>query len=315
VDILLPEARLRFLLEPLAACTICPRNCNADRLHDQAGVCGSDARFNISSIFIHHGEEPVISGENGICNVFFSRCNLSCIYCQNFQISCNRGEVNEKQMHLHEIVDSIIKNLNQGSHAVGFVSPSHYIPHVKAIIESLRLQGHNPVFVYNTNGYDKVEEIQALESYIDIYLPDYKYSDNKLASQFSKAGDYRQSALSAIKEMYRQKGSTLIMNENGYAEKGLIVRHLVLPGNINNSLNVMRDIADISTSIAVSLMAQYWPTPAVMDHPTLNRILSEEEYEMVKTELEKLGFYKGWVQELESSNHYLPDFEKDNPFN
>jgi putative pyruvate formate lyase activating enzyme len=222
--------------------------------------------------------------------------------------------VNENEMKLQEVVDLIIKNLDQGCHAVGFVSPSHYIPHVKAIIESLRLQGYNPVFVYNTNGYDKVEEIRALESYIDIYLPDYKYADNDLARKFSKVADYRQSALAAIREMYRQKGSTLVMNENGYAEKGLIIRHLVLPGNIDNSLNVLRAIADISTSLAISLMAQYWPTTAVMNHTTLNRKLTSEEYAIVKAELENLGFYKGWMQDLESSDHYLPDFEVDKPF-
>lgn len=217
-------------------------------------------------------------------------------------------------MLLQEVVDSIVKKLDQGCHAVGFVSPSHYIPHVKAIIETLRIMGHNPVFVYNTNGYDKAEEIQSLESYIDIYLPDYKYSDNDLARRFSKVLDYQQSALSAIREMYRQKGSTLVMNENGYAEKGLIIRHLVLPGNIENSIGVLQHIADISNSITVSLMAQYWPTPAVINHPTLKRKLSQEEYETVKAELDKLGFYKGWVQDIESSDHYLPDFEMDKPF-
>lgn len=310
----LPDSRLSFLFEPLAECNICPRNCNTDRLNGEVGVCGSDAGFNISSICIHHGEEPVISGENGICNLFFSRCNLSCIYCQNYQISCNRGEVNDMRMQLSEVVDSIIEKLDQGCHAVGFVSPSHYIPHVKAIIETLRLSEHNPVFVYNTNGYDKVEEIESLEDYIDIYLPDFKYSDNNLARKFSKATDYQESALSAIKEMYRQKGSTLVMNENGYAEKGLIVRHLVLPGNIDNSINVLRQVADISTSIAVSLMAQYGPTPVVLNHPVLGRTLSKEEYGKVKAELDNLGFYKGWVQDLESSDNYLPDFELDKPF-
>jgi len=217
-------------------------------------------------------------------------------------------------MQLTEVVDSIIEKLNQGCHAVGFVSPSHYIPHVKAIIESLRLMGYNPVFVYNTNGYDKVEELRELENYIDIYLPDYKYSDNKLALKFSKVADYQQVALAAIKEMYHQKGSTLVVNENGVTEKGLIIRHLVLPGDIGNSLNVLHDIAGISTSIAVSLMAQYWPSPEVSGHPSLDRILSPEEYEIVKTELENLGFYKGWVQEMESSDNYKPDFESDMPF-
>lgn len=278
------------------------------------GICGSDSGFNISSITLHQGEEPVISGRMGICNVFFSRCNLSCIYCQNYQISSNRGVVNEQTLKLEVIIDSITQMLDQGCHAVGFVSPSHYIPHVKIIIEALRAEGYNPVFVYNTNAYDKVEQIRDLEKYIDLYLPDYKYSDDSLAIKLSKAPDYRQASNAAIKEMYRQKGSTLVMNEKGFAERGLIIRHLVLPGYTGNSLGALNDIADISTSIAVSLMAQYWPIPHLLHHSTLNRTLTETEYETVKSELEKLGFYKGWVQELESNDHYLPDFECDNPF-
>jgi putative pyruvate formate lyase activating enzyme len=217
-------------------------------------------------------------------------------------------------MSLDEVVQTIIQILKEGCHAVGFVSPSHYIPHVKAIVGSLRLHGYYPVFVYNTNGYDKVEELAALEDYIDVYLPDYKYSDNNLARKFSKVADYQQVAYAAIKEMYRQKGSTLVMHENGYVEKGLIIRHLVLPGYIENSLKVLRDISDISTSIAVSLMAQYWPVPLVKHHPELGRILTGLEYETVAAELENLGFYKGWVQELESNTVYRPDFEQDRPF-
>ena len=178
----------------------------------------------------------------------------------------------------------------------------------------MRLNGYNPVFVYNTNGYDKAEEIEGLSDYIDVYLPDYKYSDNQLAKTFSKTSDYREVALAAINEMYRQKGSTLIMNEAGYAEKGLIVRHLVLPGHVENSLNVLSDLADISTSITISLMAQYYPTPAVEHHPTLGRTVTEAEYQQVKDELEDLGFYKGWVQELESNTHYRPDFNMEHPF-
>jgi len=217
-------------------------------------------------------------------------------------------------MEFGEVVHSIIKILDSGCKAVGFVSPTHFIPQVKAIIEELRLHGYNPIFVYNTNGYDKVEEIRLLENYINIYLPDYKYSDNNLARKLSKVPDYKQTALQAIKEMYRQKGSTLIINEDGYAENGLIIRHLVLPGNIENSVGVLHDIADISTSIAISLMAQYFPTPAMKNHATLNRTLTADEYNIVKDELEHLGFYKGWVQELESNESYRPDFELDKPF-
>jgi len=314
VKLRLSYNRNNQLLKPLASCCICPRNCFADRLHGEVGVCGSNAGLNISSICIHKGEEPVISGNNGICNIFFSHCNLSCIYCQNYQISCNKRHVKKREMILEEVVASVTEMLDNGCHAVGFVSPSHCIPQVKVIIEELRLRNYHPVFVYNTNGYDKVDELILLEDYIDIYLPDYKYSDNNLARKFSKVADYHKVALNAIKEMYRQKGSTLVMNEKGYAEKGLIIRHLVLPGFTQNSIGVLRDIADISTSLAVSLMAQYWPTPAVLNHPELGRTLSKEEYDIVNAELETLGFYKGWVQELDSNNHYRPDFEAEAPF-
>ena len=310
----MPLPRLETLFKPLVSCTICPRNCKADRLHGEVGVCGSGSAFSISSICIHKGEEPAISGPHGICNVFFCGCNLSCLYCQNYQISCNSKEQSKLLMQFDNVIDSITEILDHGCHAVGFVSPTHFIPHVKAIIEALRLQNYNPVFVYNTNGYDKVEEIFDLESYIDVYLPDYKYADNNLARKFSKVNDYQQTAYAAIKEMYRQKGSTMVMNESGYIEKGLIIRHLVLPGYINNSIKVLNDIADISTSLAISLMAQYFPTSAVKNHPELGRTLTHEEYEQVKSELESIGFYKGWVQELESNDYYIPDFELDKPF-
>jgi putative pyruvate formate lyase activating enzyme len=311
---LLPESHLNFLLAPLAHCKICPRNCGVDRLKGETGFCGGGSGFDISSICLHLGEEPAIVGDKGICNVFFSHCNLSCIYCQNYQISSKHIEKPVSRKQFYEVINSIAKLLDSGCKAVGFVSPSHFILQVKIIIEELRLHGYNPIFVYNTNGYDKVEEIRLLEKYINIYLPDYKYSDNNLARKLSKVANYKQTALLAIKEMYRQKGTTLIVNENGYAENGLIIRHLVLPGHIENSLGVFRDIADISTSIAVSLMAQYFPTPAMKHHATLNRTLTAEEYETVKNELEYLGFYKGWVQELESNESYRPDFESDKPF-
>jgi putative pyruvate formate lyase activating enzyme len=285
-----------------------------DRLNGEIGFCGGGSDFDISSICLHSGEEPAIIGDNGICNVFFSHCNLSCVYCQNYQISDKHIEKPVNRLQLDEVINSIAKLIDSGCKTVGFVSPSHFIPQVKVIIEELKLQGYNSIFVYNTNGHDKGEEIRLLENYINIYLPDYKYSDDNLARKLSKVTDYKQTALLAIKEMYRQKGSTLIVNENGYAENGLIIRHLVLPGYVANSLAVLNDIADISTSIAVSLMAQYFPTPAVKYHESLNRTLSREEYDTVKNELENLGFYKGWVQELESNENYRPDFESDKPF-
>lgn len=300
----------------LNKCVLCPRNCGVNRVLGNTAYCGSNAEFNISSIVVHKGEEPVISGVNGICNIFFSRCNMQCVYCQNNQISCNRGEVISKVYTLDEVVNEIISIFEQNKiNSLGFVSPSHYVPHVIAIIENLKIKGYNPITVYNTNSYDKVETLKLLEDYINIYLPDFKYSDNLLSKNLSDANNYFEIASAAIKEMYRQKGNSLLINENGLLESGLIIRHLVLPGEIENSLKILRYIADeISPNISISLMSQYHPATYIIKHPELNRKLTVEEYEKVVNELEILGMYNGWIQELDSSDFYLPDFENKNPF-
>jgi putative pyruvate formate lyase activating enzyme len=302
-------------LEELRSCRICPRNCNADRFSTKSGYCKADASFSISSICIHRGEEPAISGDKGICNIFFTHCNLQCIYCQNHQISCNLLDYSEQQMELKEILRQIVKILSTGINHVGFVSPSHFIPQVKIIVDSLRALGLNPVFVCNTNAYDNTESIYELESYIDVYLPDFKYSDAALGRKFSDVKDYPGIALSAIREMLRQKGVELPLNESGYALKGIIIRHLVLPGQPENSINVLKTIAkELSNEIHISLMSQYYPTFNVNNHEFLGRTLKAGEYSRVVRELEELGFENGWVQDLSSQDNYRPDFNKENPF-
>jgi putative pyruvate formate lyase activating enzyme len=302
-------------LEELRACRICPRNCNADRFSSKPGYCKADASFLISSIFIHKGEEPVISGEKGICNIFFTNCNLQCIYCQNHQISCNSLDYSKHKMELKEVIQQVVQILSTGINHVGFVSPSHFIPQVKVIIDSLRTLGLNPVFVYNTNAYDHPEGILGLENYIDIYLPDFKYSDATLGKKYSDANDYPETALAAIREMLRQKGTGLPLNNLGYATSGIVIRHLVLPGYPENSINVLRTIArELSTDLHISLMSQYYPTFRVNNHEFLGRTLKASEYERVVNEMEELGFENGWIQELSSQLNYRPDFEKEEPF-
>jgi putative pyruvate formate lyase activating enzyme len=302
-------------LEELRACRICPRNCNADRFSKKLGYCKADASFSISSIFAHQGEEPVISGDEGICNLFFTNCNLQCIYCQNHQISCNELDYSAQKIELAEVLKQIVRILATGINHVGFVSPSHFIPQVKVIINSLRALGLNPVFVYNTNGYDHVESIRSLEDYIDIYLPDYKYADYNLGKKYSGVKDYPEIALAALKEMYRQAGTELPVNDDGYALKGMIIRHLVLPGHPENSIRVLRTIAkELSNDLHVSLMSQFYPTFQVKNHEMLGRTLKSTEYERVVDELEELGFENGWVQEMSSHENYRPDFEAEKPF-
>lgn len=302
-------------LESLSNCKICPRNCGVNRLEGELGYCRSDAGFHISSICIHQGEEPVISGKKGICNIFFSRCNLQCVYCQNHEISSNKGIIIDKTMTFAGVIRKIRQVMEETENIVGFVSPSHFVPHVKAIVNSLRKEGVNPVFVYNTNGYDKVETLKSLEGFIDVYLPDFKYVDPKLSFAFSQAGNYPQVTGEALKEMYRQKGSTLRINDDGIAESGIIIRHLVLPGAVENSVSVLKYIAEeLSERMHISLMSQYFPTPEVKNHPQLGRILTQQEYEEVTDAFYELGFHRGWLQEPESHENYRPSFENDQAF-
>jgi putative pyruvate formate lyase activating enzyme len=301
--------------DELRDCILCPRNCHADRYSENTGYCNTDAYINVSSICIHKGEEPPVSGAQGICNIFFTSCNLRCIYCQNWQISDNRVKRPESRMSLGEVVSQVAAILDTGINSVGFVSPSHVVPHIKAIINAVREKGYRPVWVYNSNGYDKVETLRSLEGMIDVYLPDFKYRDPAIAKEYSDARDYPEVAGKALREMYRQKGSALHMSHENTAESGIIVRHLVLPGQVDNSLGVLRYIAEeISPRLHISLMSQYYPTPRVSCHPVLSRSVTANEYNRVLEEMNALGLVNGWIQELESHDHYRPDFEKEHPF-
>jgi putative pyruvate formate lyase activating enzyme len=299
----------------LENCTLCPRECRVNRYEQGNGYCAMDAGLNIATICIHLGEEPVISGKEGICNIFFAGCNLHCVYCQNHEISqCDYQEGNNFS-DLDDVLDKIVRILSEGIPAIGFVSPSHVVPQIKAIIRGLNDRGHKPLTVYNTNSYDKIETLRSLDGMIDVYLPDYKYVSNKTASEYSDVSDYPEVALNAIKEMYYQKGSTLPIDEKGRAERGLLIRHLVLPGHVEESKKVLRTIAEeLSPGVHLSLMSQYHPTLQVVNHPVLNRSLYKAEYEDVVKEMESLGFRNGWIQEMDSNIIYRPDFRKENPF-
>lgn len=299
----------------LANCNLCPRDCAVNRFEGGKGICGMDAGMNIASICIHRGEEPVISGKDGICNVFFAGCNLSCIYCQNHEISNRKTSLRKKAGTLAEAVEKISAILDRGITALGFVSPSHMVPQMKLIIEELNTRGYKPVIVYNTNAYDRPEVIESLDGLVDVFLPDFKYVSPETARKYSGAKDYPEVALAALKKMYYLRGSKLLLDDEGRAERGLLIRHLVLPGHVNESIDLLRTIADeLSTGVHLSLMSQYYATEKVAGHPLLRRSLYPEEYLEVKEEMERLGFRNGWVQELESSEQYQPRFRNANPF-
>ena len=299
----------------LQSCTLCPRECRVNRIEGERGYCGMDAGLNIASVCIHKGEEPVISGKGGICNVFFAGCNLHCVYCQNHEISQPGRVYKNKNTNLNELLTQISSILSQGINSIGFVSPSHMAHQVREIIEGLNANSLNPVTVYNTNSYDKVETLRSLADLIDVYLPDYKYVTPELAAELSGADDYPRVALKAIREMYYQKGSTLRTDENGKAENGLLIRHLVLPGYVEESKRVLRSIAEeISTGVHISLMSQYHPAFLTERHASLGRTLYKAEYESVAEEMERLGFRNGFVQDMDSNVSYRPDFNKEHPF-
>ena len=298
----------------LRSCVICPRKCGVDRIAGKKGYCGLDGDIYISSICVHKGEEPPVSGPDGICNVFFSHCNIQCSYCQNFQISDNKTDIEHCRMSLETAVGKITEILDTGIPALGFVSPSHQVPQMLQIIDELHKRSYHPIIVYNTNGYDTVETLQMLEGIVDVYLPDFKYSDNAPAFELSDAHAYPRTAFEAITEMYRQKGTDLIINERDYVEKGLIIRHLVLPGLATNSIGVLRLIAkELSPEISVSLMSQYYP-PKELKPNYMNYKVTELEYRLVTEEMERLEMYNGWLQEPGSHKNYRPDFDKPNPF-
>lgn len=299
----------------LKDCTLCPRECHAGRLEGSLGYCRTGAGFSVGSICVHSGEEPPVSGPHGICNIFFTRCNMQCLYCQNHQISRRDAPAIERCLGLGEVVERVERILECGVRCVGFVSPSHCVPQMLAVIGALRRRGRRPAFVMNTNSYDRVETLLSLEAEVDVYLADLKYMDAGLAARWSDAPGYVEVARRALREMYRQKGTDLRVGADGYVESGLIVRHLVLPGQVADSKRCLRFIAEeLSPEVHVSLMAQYSPTPAVAGHPELGRRLRPEEYEEVLEELERLGFENGWTQDRESADTYHPDFARSHPF-
>lgn len=294
------------------SCHKCPRQCQS-----QPGFCHSDSqRPEVAAVYAHTGEEPPISGRRGISNIFFAHCNLQCIFCQNHRIS--RATVDPELVALHsidEIVDATAQSLSHTENIVGLVSATQYSDLVAPIVEGLHQRGLYPTVVYNTNGYESVEVLRQIAPYIDIYLPDYKYSDADIARRYSNAADYPDVAALALKEMYNQKGSSLPTDDDGMAFRGLIVRHLVLPGQVDNSIRCLEWLADnLSPNIYVSLMAQYFPPEGTALPDQLGRRLTADEYRRVTDAFGALGFHRGWVQELEAAETYKPHFEAETYF-
>lgn len=309
------EKRVRFLEACLDECEMCPRQCRVNRIENKVGFCRSGKLVSISSYCDHHGEEPAISGDRGSGTIFFSHCNLKCIYCQNHQIS-QGDDLLYREIDSHDLAD-IMLHLQRDlrCHNINLVSPSHFVPQIVEAIYHAVPMGLNIPIVYNTNAYDSMTALKMLEGIVDIYLPDIKYASNKWAEKFSNGKNYVTVSRRAIHEMYRQVGN-LVADDAGLAQSGLIVRHLILPNNLAGSHDSLKWLAtSISTDVTVSIMAQYHPCYRAVYEPLLSRRICVAEYKSVIRLVEELGLENGWLQEMDSAEFYLPDFERNgHPF-
>ena len=286
-------------------CDLCPHECKINR-ENQIGRCKATDKVKIALSSLHFFEEPCISGKNGSGTIFFSNCNLRCAFCQNHKISHEGYGV---EVSVERLAEIMIEQQKNNANNINLVSPTIYAYQIKQAIILAKQNGLKIPIVYNSSGYEKVETLKELEGLIDIYLPDFKYSNNEIALKYSGIKNYYDICLPAIKEMYRQVG-TPKLNENGIIEKGLIIRHLILPNNIENTKRVIDSIKlNFSNDIYVSIMAQYFPTYKAKEIPEINRKISKEEYEEIENYIFEKNIENGYMQDLgEHEEEYVPEF-------
>lgn len=295
------------MLKQLEKCSICPHECKCDRNDGKIGRCKASNKVKIALYSTHNFEEPCISGKNGSGTVFFSNCNLNCVYCQNYEIS-QQGK--GKEISIEELANIFLKQQENNVENINLVTPTSYILQIIEAIKISKQKGLTIPIVYNTNSYEKVETLKLLEGYVDVYLPDLKYADDKLAKQYSKVENYFCIATKAIKEMVRQVG-TPKFDKRGCIKKGVVVRHLVLPNEIENSKEVLKWLKkNLPNEIYISVMAQYFPTYKAKEISELNRKLTKCEWEQIEDYIEKLKIENGYIQELgEHEEEYVPNWE------
>ncbi len=300
----------------LASCDICPRRCGTNRRDGERGFCHSAALPVVSSFCAHRGEEPVLSGSRGSGTVFFGNCNMRCVYCQNHQISQDPSAQKGNEIDCHTLAERMLYlQDNLLCHNINLVSPSHFVPQiVRAVLLAVPMGLHLPL-VYNTGGYDSLETLEMLDGIISVYLPDLRYASDKVAVELSQAPGYAGHARAAIKEMHRQVGN-LVLDGSGVAQRGIIVRHLILPNRLAGSRESLTWLAkEVSPFIAVSIMSQFYPAHHAHQLPALSRKITPGEYREVVDLVEELGLENGWLQEMESSGTYVPDFAREgHPF-
>ncbi len=297
-------------------CTLCPRNCRADR-ETSFGVCGAGKRLRIARAALHYWEEPCISGEKGSGAIFFTGCALHCVYCQNREISLLKPGAPDKELpgreiEIPELIEIFYKLREQGAHNINLVTADHYIPLIADALREAKAQGFKLPFVFNCSGYETVESLKILEGLADIYLTDFKYAENELAKAFSNAEDYPEVAREALSEMFRQR-PVLEYDENGMLKKGVIVRNLLLPKHVMNSKKVLRYLNETyGDRILISIMSQYTPGDHIPDeYPELERRVNRAEYERLTDYALKLGIENAFIQDISSAgSSFIPEFTR-----
>lgn len=293
----------------LQDCTLCPRQCHVNRISGKKGYCGMDTRIRAARAALHMWEEPCISGKKGSGAVFFSGCGLRCCFCQNRDIAIgNRG----KAVSVERLADIFLELEQKGAANLNLVTGVHYVPQIIRALELAWKKGCKLPVVYNSSGYEKVETLKLLEGYVDVYLPDMKYMDAKLAADFSHAPDYPEVVENAIREMVRQTGAC-VFGEDGYIRKGTIVRHLILPGHTKNSIAVLQYLHETyGDKIMISMMNQFTPVWKQEKFLELNRKVTKREYEKVLNAALELGIENGYFQEGKTAKEsFIPAFDEE----
>jgi len=294
------------MLNMLKSCRLCPRNCAVNRLEGNVGFCKSGRDVKIARVSLHQWEEPCISGTNGSGTVFFSNCNLQCSFCQNHQIS---SEGVGKEVSIERLSEIFLEQQQRGAHNINLVTPTHYVPQIIEALKIAKSKALTLPIIYNTNSYENIETIRSLKDYIDVYLPDLKYFNNKYSCKYSNCPDYFVYATQAIEEMFSQVGEIKITSE-GLIKKGVIIRHLMLPGLLFDSKKVIDYIYNtFGNSVYISIMNQYTPMPQINKHAEINKPLNPKHYDSLIDYCISLGIKNAFIQENETcSESFIPDF-------
>jgi len=294
-------------MKTLSHCNLCPRNCGVNRLNGQLGLCGAGEAVKLARVSLHHYEEPCISGENGSGTVFFSNCSLSCVFCQNHQIS---QEGIGTEVTIEKLAEIFLELQNNKAHNINLVTPTHYVPQIILAIKLGKKSGLTIPIIYNSSGYENQETIKRLKGYIDVYVPDLKYFKDKYSIKYSKVRDYFPNAKIAVEEMFSQVGNVKF-NDDGLITKGVIIRHLMLPGLLFDSKKIIDYISNTyKDKVFISIMNQYTPMYKASNYPEIDKPLNPDHYDVLIDYALSKGITNGFIQDSgTSSKAFIPDFD------